>query len=291
MALESKINRIWTLLSAFEESSAACISDMLLHVSNGAYIEGSLMAARFIVHVEVLFGSIDRLDMLSINAAGYGLQYQKEAKLLCRKIVNFFSLLSKTYEVGVRRLGITQELLSLVTGLAHYLKILIRLALTASLRLEQDNNDTTSLEQFLDTLGNLPSNTPPSDPGINPTSDSCQECSLTIEETCIKFTSPSSPDRRWHINCLRCSLCRRACLSDQVTWSESRQKLVCTFCQGKRAVQKDFPDLRKGFERVSLLSQFVFLLRVALARLGSMLRDSKTLPHTSGIRFIYWSLR
>jgi hypothetical protein len=49
--------------------------------------------------------------------------------------------------------------------------------------------------------------------------------------------------------------------------------------------------LRKGFERVSLLSQFVFLLRVALARLGSMLRDSKTLPHTSGIRFIYWSLR
>jgi hypothetical protein len=134
-ALETKINRIWTLLSAFEESSAACISDMLLHVSNGAYIEGSLMAARFIVHVEVLFGAIDRLDDLNIKAVAQGLQYHKEAKLLCRKIVNFFSLLSKTYEVGVRRLGITQELLSLVTGLAHYLKILIRLALTASLRL------------------------------------------------------------------------------------------------------------------------------------------------------------
>jgi hypothetical protein len=135
IALETKINRIWTLLSAFEESSAACISDMLLHVSNGAYIEGSLMAARFIVHVETLFGAIDQLDKLNIKAVGQGLQYQKEAKLLCRKIVNFFSLLSKTFEVGVRRLGITQELLSLVTGLAHYLKILIRLALTASLRL------------------------------------------------------------------------------------------------------------------------------------------------------------
>jgi hypothetical protein len=103
------------------------------------------MAARFIVHVEILFGAIDRLDGLHMKATGQGtcpnacliagLQYQKEAKLLCRKIVNFFSLLSKTYEVGVRRLGITQELLSLVTGLAHYLKILIRLALTASLRL------------------------------------------------------------------------------------------------------------------------------------------------------------
>jgi hypothetical protein len=71
-ALEKKINRIWTLLSAFEESSAACISDMLLHVSNGAYIEGSLMAAKFIVHVEVLFGAIDRLDELSIKATGQG---------------------------------------------------------------------------------------------------------------------------------------------------------------------------------------------------------------------------
>jgi len=68
--LEEKINRIWTLLSAFEESSAACISDMLLHVSNGAYIEGSLMAARFIVHVEVLFGAIDRLNGLHIKATG-----------------------------------------------------------------------------------------------------------------------------------------------------------------------------------------------------------------------------
>jgi hypothetical protein len=133
--LETKITRIWTLLSAFEESSAACISDMLLHVSNGAYIEGSLMAAKFIVHVEVLFNAIDQLEVLTLRASGQRLLYQKEAKLLCRKIVNFFSLLSRSYEIGVRRLGITQELLSLVTGLAHYLKILIRLALTASLRL------------------------------------------------------------------------------------------------------------------------------------------------------------
>jgi hypothetical protein len=98
-------------------------------------MEGSQMASKFIVHVEVLFGAIDRLDGLNCKATGQGLQYQKEAKLLCRKIVNFFSLLSRTYEVGKQRLGITQELLSLVTGLAHYLKILIRLALTASLRL------------------------------------------------------------------------------------------------------------------------------------------------------------
>lgn len=55
--------------------------------------------------------------------------------MLCKKIVNFFSLLSHTQESGVRRLGMTQELLSLVTGLAHYLKILIRIALTCALKL------------------------------------------------------------------------------------------------------------------------------------------------------------
>lgn len=59
----------------------------------------------------------------------------REAKMLCKKIVNFFSLLSHTQESGVRRLGMTQELLSLVTGLAHYLKILIRIALTTALKL------------------------------------------------------------------------------------------------------------------------------------------------------------
>lgn len=45
---------------------------MLLHVSNGAYIEGSLMAAKFIVHVEILFGAIDRLDGLTIKDTSQG---------------------------------------------------------------------------------------------------------------------------------------------------------------------------------------------------------------------------
>lgn len=61
--MEEKVFRIWSVLSAFEESSAACISDMLLHVSNLAYIDGVLIAKRFISHVEVLFRSMDRLDV------------------------------------------------------------------------------------------------------------------------------------------------------------------------------------------------------------------------------------
>lgn len=59
--MEEKVYRIWSVLSTFEESSAACISDMLLHVSNGAYIDGVVVAKKFIYHVEVLFKALDGL--------------------------------------------------------------------------------------------------------------------------------------------------------------------------------------------------------------------------------------
>lgn len=65
--MEEKVYRIWSVLSAFEESSAACISDMLLHVSNGVYMDGVLVAKKFIRHVDILFGATDRLDLLVMN--------------------------------------------------------------------------------------------------------------------------------------------------------------------------------------------------------------------------------
>lgn len=43
------------------ESSAVCISEMLLHVSNGSYIESICLSERFLVHVEALFAGIDKI--------------------------------------------------------------------------------------------------------------------------------------------------------------------------------------------------------------------------------------
>lgn len=60
--MEEKVYKIWSVLSTFEESSAANISDMLLHVSNGAYVDGVLTAKKFIWHVDLLFRSADKLD-------------------------------------------------------------------------------------------------------------------------------------------------------------------------------------------------------------------------------------
>lgn len=60
--MEDKVYRIWTVLSTFEESAAACISEMLRFVSNGQYLEGVRMAEKFVLHVETLFASLDDLN-------------------------------------------------------------------------------------------------------------------------------------------------------------------------------------------------------------------------------------
>lgn len=72
--------------------------------------------------------------------------------MLCRKTVDLFTLLSHPQESSSRRTGMTQELLALVTGLAHYLKILIRIALTGGLKLEREHGVREAMTSFLDKL-------------------------------------------------------------------------------------------------------------------------------------------
>ncbi|KAJ7449598.1 LIM domain-containing protein [Mycena latifolia] len=150
--MEQQVYRIWTVLSAFEESSAACISDMLRQVSNGQYLDAIRMAEKFILHVEVLFATIDDLEHQFYRLNMKGMSHVREARMLCRKTVELFTLLSHTQETGSRRMGMTQELLALVTGLAHYLKILIRIALTGALKLERERSVEEAMASFLDKL-------------------------------------------------------------------------------------------------------------------------------------------
>lgn len=186
--MEQQVYRIWTcvpqcsavnsidkslfhsVLSAFEESSAACISDMLRQVSHGQYLDAIRMAEKFILHVEVLFATIDDLEFhfSQLNMKGklllqggeerdillskIGMSHVRESRMLCRKTVELFTLLSHTQETGARRMGMTQELLALVTGLAHYLKILIRIALTGALKLEREQSAREAMTSFLDKL-------------------------------------------------------------------------------------------------------------------------------------------
>jgi hypothetical protein len=90
--------------------------------------------------------------------------HTREAKMLCRKTVNFFSLLSHTQESPEKKAQVTQELLALVTGLAHYLKILIRIALTGSLKLEREHGNVKALDYLLARLSLLAKDD--GDPGV-----------------------------------------------------------------------------------------------------------------------------
>lgn len=280
--MEEKVYRIWSVLSTFEESSAACISDMLLHVSNGSYVDGVLVAKRFIWHVEVLFQSADRLDAMVLDLNGKAMSYGREAKLLCKKIVAFFSLLSKTQDTSVRKLGVAQELLSLVTGLAHNLKLLIRICLQAALRLEREAGNGESLQQLLDGLADF--ETYKTDDNLlqvtmggarlaSKDSDHCALCSRSVEDECAK-----GGDVRWHLACLKCCRCARELgrsLSEALASAFDR-KIYCRNCLAANA------DGLLPLEHVTKLQQYVFLLKVALARLLDILRNNGALPRSPG---------
>ncbi|KAF9429337.1 hypothetical protein BGZ76_001442 [Entomortierella beljakovae] len=269
LQMEEKVYQIWTVLSAFEESSAGCISEMLLHVSNGSYYDGVQMAEKFILHVEILFSAIDDLEAQMKEVGDQNdLAHGREAKMLCKKIVNFFSLLSHTQESGVRRLGMTQELLSLVTGLAHYLKILIRIALTCALKLERQYNSKTVIARFLNKLMELANRDKclqdlhgKGTLDAEVTSDLCLSCRITIEDECYTIEHQN----RWHPKCLVCSGCAKpqSSVYYDTSFDTSSGKVLCQQCKT--------PDSQTGFSHVTKLEQYTFLLRVALIRLENLL--------------------
>ncbi|KAL2444235.1 Rho-type GTPase-activating protein 1 [Exophiala dermatitidis] len=282
--MEDKVYRIWSTLSTFEESSASCISDMLLHVSNGVYVDGVIVARKFIWHVDILFGAIDTLAALVVKAGLKELAYGREAKLLCKKVVAFFTLLSRTQETGVRKLGVTQELLSLVTGLAHYLKLLIRIGLQGALKLERERGSPEGLHAFLDELADLETIKEQEMKSLDLTesvaglasqeSDCCSACFEPIDDECVMIYG-----RRWHLKPphLACIVCQRDLTTDlpRAVYSERDEKVYCVDHAGRAQ------DTVSGFSHVTKLQQYVFLLRVALARLLEVLKSGGTLPHTS----------
>ncbi|KAF9909408.1 hypothetical protein BX616_011173 [Lobosporangium transversale] len=267
--MEEKVLQIWTVLSGFEESSAGCISDMLVHVSDAAYYDGVQMAEKFILHVEILFNAIDDLEAQMKEVGDQSdLEHGRQAKMLCKKIVNFFSLLSYTQESGVRRLGMTQELLSLVTGIAHYLKILIRIALTRAFKLERQYNSTTVIARFVSKLTELGSRDKhlqnmhgKGAMDAEVTSDLCLSCRITIEDECFTFDHHN----RWHPNCLICSGCTKslAPVYQEASFDTRGGAVLCQQCKT--------PDAQIGFSHVTKLQQYTFLLRVALIRLENLL--------------------
>ncbi|KAK4521315.1 Endocytosis and vacuole integrity protein [Mucor velutinosus] len=264
--MEEKVYRIWTVLSAFEESAAGCISDMLLHVSEGSYADGVKMADYFVTHVDVLFTAIDDLADHYHKQTKEELFYDRESSMLCKKVSNFFSLLSHTQESGLRKIGITQDLLSLVTGLAHYLKVLIRIGLTGALKLEK-KNDTKSvaISRFLSQLMELANKKRQylHEADYTISSDLCQFCRKACEDACFRYKT-----HLWHDQCFACTQC---CSPLRLEYKDAwiQQQTLTITC--KKCISSNKDGYSQGVEYVSKLKQSSFLLRVALRRLYSLL--------------------
>lgn len=315
--------------------------------------------------------------------------------MLCRKTVDLFTLLSHTQDSSSapstqsQRMGMTQELLALVTGLAHYLKILIRIALTGALKLEREHSDGDALLRFLDRLQNLAlegadpsarrqqtgavarnvgsssiSHSQPLNPAmlsgpssvdysegvsygyrslgpacagespfsqkaiaqavakgsasvVQPPSDLCTACRLTVEEDCVRLGTY----QRWHSHCVKCASCSKVAavplpakdekngvdpasgkppskissarrppanvdefryelLADTAsppTNDKSSGPKVLIYCSAHASA-----DSRSGFSAVSRLEQYAFLLNVALRRLYLLLHKRGIMPLVSG---------
>ena len=89
-------------------------------------MDGFRMASQFIMHLQVLFAALEAVRHLEDDF--------EEARTTCRHVIRFFALLAQDSGVNTgNALGVTQELLSLVTQLAQGLKVLIRLGLTEAL--------------------------------------------------------------------------------------------------------------------------------------------------------------
>lgn len=297
---EQKSYHIWSVLCGYEEATASCISDMLQFATSCRYHETLLSTARFVAKIEVLLSAIDILSahidpllsaliendknseevqeaespefkslMVIVANAGFT-QLHKEPKTLCKKVVSFMSLLSKSRDRSMKEPGPTHDLLDSVTGMAHYLKLLIRHGLSNALRYDRTFPSGNIIVKFLDqvaTHDQIPEN-PLESLGVSgKANDRCLQCGNSTEDDCA-----SLDDRRWHLDCLQCERCH-SLLGSRVKDARYLVKdkaIICISCQ------RGGEEARSDFVVVTKLHQFVYLVKIALARLQLVLKTYDT---------------
>lgn len=194
------------------------------------------------------------------------LAYSVEAKMLCKKIVLYFSYLSRTQENGLPKPVMTEELLSLVSGLAHYLKNLIRISLASVIELDRAYPSNAAIARFLNKLMELGDKEKRQDnlhgKGVPDAEGTlCLSCRVIIDTECFVLDH----HLRWHPKCLICTSCSEPLSAEyrDALYDSGRGEILCQRCKT--------PEARTGFAHATKLEQYIFLLRVALVRLENLL--------------------
>ncbi|KZS94533.1 hypothetical protein SISNIDRAFT_453465 [Sistotremastrum niveocremeum HHB9708] len=146
---EMKTYRIWTTLSTFEEKAAANFSNIIQEFNSQNALAGIRSSEIFLLFVQILFASLTDLDNRYEKLGAKKFSYIREARMLFRSIVDYFTLFSHMSQGSARRSGLTQETLALMTKTAHYLKVLIRIFLAAMIKLEREYGDASVMYAHL----------------------------------------------------------------------------------------------------------------------------------------------
>ena len=131
-----RVETILQILSSFEESTAACVTEMLTNFSRADFISGVSFARRLIFHIEVLFTALEKVDakLLSMKD-GNGYSDTKEPRKLAKKVVQLFTLLSDQKGTDEQNVAGTIDRIQLVAELSHLLKTIIRYSINGAAKL------------------------------------------------------------------------------------------------------------------------------------------------------------
>lgn len=298
--IEQVVMKCWLTLSGYEEITAKCISDMLLYACTGNKFNGIVVTGKLVLNVEVLFNALDYVfrmcnsstDLLhekygtpnhddlesSSTEDEYFQMLKKEPRNITGKIMSYLAILRKSDHIA-KSGSLSAELLSVITGCAHYLKLLIRIGLYNALKLNKLYGTTNAIEKFLQltseheainllagdeiTQVNL-INSKLAIPAVS--TDACSSCAKSIERSCLKLDN-----NRWHIKCFVCSSCERTIPVSEA--SDTKFALIhqCIICKNCQCENYDV-----GFQVVSDLSQLIYLLKIALFRSRSVMKIDLT---------------
>lgn len=296
--IESVVVNCWLVLSGFEELSASCISEMLLCACTGKRTNGLIATGKLIVCVEILFTALDLIQVMcsdhkpdpnstidSSSAPGEEIysadafdkfqSLRKEPRNILGKLMSYLAILRKSNQLSESG-SLSAELLSVVTGCAHYLKLLIRIGLNNALKLNKLRGDTKGLDAFLNAtkkfeeieLGDKSGKTNDAHLGVpHNATDACRFCLKSIEKSCVRFEN-----FRWHTKCLECSLCHRKPTTDfkvETFLYGADDTILCTSCSKTNTNGIGYVS---GFTTVTDLSQLVYLLKIAIFRSKSAIK-------------------
>ncbi|CDK25929.1 unnamed protein product [Kuraishia capsulata CBS 1993] len=272
--IEQKIEEItmaiWLTLSAFEESAASCISDMLYHASVGNKIRGLRATGKLILKIECLFKALDALSQLSnslLLTSSNGpsdyrqLALKKEPRSLSTNILSYLMALKDADKEKLTSPKFSQDLLALISNLAHYLKLMSRFGLNQALNFNKAAKSTAATDRYMAEIAAHESVPDDVFPILNipiEAQDLCTKCGQSIEENCVQFD-----EHRWHMDCFQCSVCSKKLSGSSIgeaQFNSEHKTILCSECATSEL------DSRRGFKQISSLLQLTYILKIAIVR-------------------------